>query len=87
MKFITLAVATLLPFAALSAPTAQPGGEDVSSPAFEKRETIGTVNRDGWRSYRCPREECEPWDRYKRGELLHLKCMVAFDAHNTDGKS
>jgi hypothetical protein len=87
MRFTALAVATLLPFAALSAPTAELGGEDVGSPILEKRAITGTVDADALKYRRCPRTSCDAVGQYSRGTRVSMQCFTTASTTTVNGDS
>lgn len=92
MKFTTLAVAALLPFMALSAPTpgddvppTELGGTDVTSGALEKRAIVGTVDADALKYRKCPRTSCDAVGQYSRGTRVTMECFTTSSTTTVNG--
>jgi hypothetical protein len=88
MKFTALAIATLLPFAVLSAPTAELGGEDVDSVesvALGERAITGTVDADALKYRRCPRTSCDAVGQYPRGTRVTMECFTTTSTTTVNG--
>ncbi|KAH8586071.1 hypothetical protein B0O99DRAFT_704061 [Bisporella sp. PMI_857] len=91
MKFAIAAVAALLPFVALSAPTPADdshGGADVESvKSIEKRDVVGTVDADALKYRRCPRTTCEAVGQYARGTRVTMDCYTTTNTTPVSGNA
>ncbi|KAJ5090121.1 hypothetical protein N7532_008805 [Penicillium argentinense] len=100
MKFSALAVAALLPIAALAQPleAADPQATDhpdfavvdyevpaVEARDLEKRAVSGKVLVDGLRYRTCPRTSCSAVGQYSKGTKISIKCFTRKDTTTVNG--
>lgn len=87
MKFSALAVAALLPVAALAQGAAEqptnhpdfPAVEEFSAVEardLEKRAVSGTVLVDGLRYRTCPKTSCTAVGQYPKGKKISISCLT-----------
>ncbi|KAF7595588.1 hypothetical protein BBP40_005624 [Aspergillus hancockii] len=96
MKFSAIALAALLPAAALSsaipedaAPTIYTGGDlaelGLEARDLEKRAVTGTVKVDGLRYRTCPRTSCTAVGQYAKGTKVTLICFTRTNTTPVNG--
>ncbi|KAG7087642.1 hypothetical protein E1B28_013590 [Marasmius oreades] len=88
MKFFTLALAALLPVAALAQePTFYLGKSSATDtePALEKRTNSGVVRTDGLRYRTCPRTSCTAIGQYAINTRVQLVCYTRTDTTVVNG--
>jgi hypothetical protein len=78
MKISGLAVAALLPFAAFSAPTAEPNVDIAAPVALEKRAVTGTVTSSALKYRTCPQvaSYCKVIGQYSKGARISMSCQT-----------
>lgn len=92
MKLTALAVAALMPFVALSAPTAgedgialELDGRDMKADVLEKRAIVGTVDAAALKYRRCPRTSCDAVGQYSRGTRVTMNCFTTASTTTVNG--
>jgi hypothetical protein len=101
MKFTGLALAALVPFVALSAPTAEPEGallyapavpgelptlKDLSARSLEKRAITGKTTTD-LKHRRCPKttSACTADGQFGKNKNIKIKCFRDWDTSKVEG--